>query len=341
MSNEKLWFKVKAGEQVYYSDVSENEDGVKFAVVGNGISAPTPDDRLAFIHAHKKDPKIESFHLLPETGGSISRVYHKSDLDKTKVILPGGTYIFKPSQFETPPRLLVTEHRTDTHIELAEQYIPIVDAVKEFLDNESIYRTLNIIYKRGFLLYGPPGTGKSSGIRSLITKHLPSDAVTITLDTMIDDEFLLFIKKTLANRLKVFIFEELTNVCNNPNLVEETLNFLDGENSLDNTVIFATTNYPERLEANIVDRPSRFDAIFKIDVPNAQERQMLMNFFLQREATEEEVNCCKEMTTAQIKEVCIYSLIKKCTITVYAARMKKHSQLVQKEFAENKGKMGF
>jgi hypothetical protein len=53
----------------------------------------------------------------------------------------------------------------------------------------------------------------------------------------------------------------------------EYLSLLDGEAQVDNVVYVATTNYPERLDARIVDRPSRFDTIRYIGMPSAGARR--------------------------------------------------------------------
>ena len=51
------------------------------------------------------------------------------------------------------------------------------------------------------------------------------------------------------------------------------LAMLDGEHQTDNVVYIATTNYPERLDARFINRPSRFDEIIKIGMPRAAARQ--------------------------------------------------------------------
>lgn len=50
------------------------------------------------------------------------------------------------------------------------------------------------------------------------------------------------------------------------------LALLDGENQIANVVHVATTNYVEELGARIVNRPSRFDEVKKIGMPNPQAR---------------------------------------------------------------------
>jgi SpoVK/Ycf46/Vps4 family AAA+-type ATPase len=53
----------------------------------------------------------------------------------------------------------------------------------------------------------------------------------------------------------------------------EYLAMLDGESQIDNVVFVATTNYPERLDKRFVDRPSRFDTIKYIGMPNDEARR--------------------------------------------------------------------
>ena len=54
----------------------------------------------------------------------------------------------------------------------------------------------------------------------------------------------------------------------------EVLNILDGVNEVYKVVFLATTNYPDRLGGRIVNRPSRFDKRFKIDMPNKASRKL-------------------------------------------------------------------
>ena len=60
----------------------------------------------------------------------------------------------------------------------------------------------------------------------------------------------------------------------------EVLNILDGVNQIDKAVFLATTNYPERLGARIINRPSRFDKRFRIGHPNAESRRMYFDFII-------------------------------------------------------------
>ena len=55
----------------------------------------------------------------------------------------------------------------------------------------------------------------------------------------------------------------------------EYLSLLDGENQIGNVVYVATTNYPEKLDKRFTDRPSRFDVVQKISMPNEDGKKIL------------------------------------------------------------------
>jgi SpoVK/Ycf46/Vps4 family AAA+-type ATPase len=60
----------------------------------------------------------------------------------------------------------------------------------------------------------------------------------------------------------------------------EILNILDGVNEVKKIVFLATTNYPEKLGARIVNRPSRFDKRFRIGYPSKESRKMYFEFLI-------------------------------------------------------------
>ena len=60
------------------------------------------------------------------------------------------------------------------------------------------------------------------------------------------------------------------------------LNFLDGAGSCDGVVTIATTNYPEKLQERITNRPSRFDRRYEVIKPNAETRKFYIENKLQK-----------------------------------------------------------
>jgi hypothetical protein len=53
---------------------------------------------------------------------------------------------------------------------------------------------------------------------------------------------------------------------------KQILSLLDGEGQVNNVVYLATTNYPDRLGARIVNRPSRFDERIYVGMPSTAAR---------------------------------------------------------------------
>ena len=172
-----------------------------------------------------------------------------SGLYKVASDLYGGTYI---TPIDKPKQLKLFE----------------IGAVKEvlkefndFKDGEDLSEVFGGVNKRGVLLYGPPGTGKTTAINMIINSLDHEDAIVLYVDAVISDSCLKALKRD--ERLKVLIFEELTQTLASQN-IGKFLRFLDGEDSLHNSFVIATTNYPESIPGNLVDRPGRFDRLIKV-----------------------------------------------------------------------------
>jgi SpoVK/Ycf46/Vps4 family AAA+-type ATPase len=192
-------------------------------------------------------------------------------------------------------------------------------------------------------LYGPPGNGKTSLIREVIRAQISApvsnDAVIIFMDRIPPRRFIRTIQATLSNRLKVVIFEELAAALKNSEL-DHALAFLDGETSLDRCLILATTNYPERLPGNIVDRPSRFDKLYRISDPDEQCRELLLENYLGRKIEPSEIQTTKGLSTAGIREACLLVRLKNIPFTDASLLLQRHRDFVKKEFGAIK-EIGF
>jgi len=70
---------------------------------------------------------------------------------------------------------------------------------------KDVYTSLDIPYKRGYLLYGPPGTGKTSSVRS-VASHSKKSIYKITFREkgLGDDEYIALLSKTEEDSIVLF-----------------------------------------------------------------------------------------------------------------------------------------
>lgn len=80
----------------------------------------------------------------------------------------------------------------------------------------------------------------------------------------------------------VILMEDIDSILSMYN-ESEVLNILDGVNQIEKVVFLATTNYPEKLGARIINRPSRFDKRFRIGNPNAESRKLYLEYIIGKE----------------------------------------------------------
>ena len=79
----------------------------------------------------------------------------------------------------------------------------------------------------------------------------------------------------------VLVLEDLDSLVKNDNR-SFFLNQLDGFERNHGLIVLATTNYPDRIDQGIVDRPSRFDRKYHFNLPSASERHTFLASWQQR-----------------------------------------------------------
>lgn len=291
-------------------------------------------DKICQQDAYRKI--LESRGGVSFAGGAMGLVMtaDKVTSDAPQENPPPGYFRYLEGTWKTPERLMLAQQRNDEKpVVMSEGVFESVrEDIQNFVDAKPIYEDAGAHYRMGILAYGPPGNGKSTLIRQILNDHPAlKTAVKITCPKLPEQQFLEQLSALEA--IKVFIFEELYMAVKEPKEMARMLNFLDGEDSVRGAIILATTNYPEKLPGNIIDRPSRFDKLYRFGLPNGKERKALMSKILGRTATSEEVNATTGFSAAYVREAALQARVKRLPVSEVVKALRKRMEEIKKDFS--------
>jgi hypothetical protein len=153
---------------------------------------------------------------------------------------------------------------------IADQVICEFDS---FWDKKDEYLSRGESHKRGFLLWGPPGGGKTCTVAFIMKDFIKAGNIVFEFNSYLMDT-LNYFRKIEPKRKIMVIIEDVDNLMRNSDLEHALLQFLDGSVQHKNTIVIATTNYPEQLPDRVINRPSRFDRVSYIGTPSARDREI-------------------------------------------------------------------
>ena len=258
--------------------------------------------------------------------------YHKKDTTKDSE-LPSGIYRFFYAH--AGPQLETMKSRySESTVEVETD---LIKEIRSFLKNKKEYKKIGALYKRGYLLYGPPGTGKTTLISQIIHKTLPKESIVVYASDVPSSSYIKAFEED--KRLKVFIFEEMTQI--EDVRTDHFLNFIDGNQTVSNAIYIGTTNYPELLPANIIERPGRFDVVRRIDDMPMKVYKSLVDLYC-KEAwviLEKEKD---KLSVAQLMELGIKMKLNGITAMESYKMLMDMKEAARREFSkERAGSMGF
>ena len=186
------------------------------------------------------------------------------------------------------------------------------------LAQRELFRQNGIPQRRGILLYGPPGTGKT-----MVGKVLAGLGVaSLIWATAADFSSVEAVRRVfkLARQLKptILFLEDLDlyageRASGGSVTLGELLSQMDGLEENDGLIVVATTNDLEVIEPAMRDRPSRFDVVLEVGLPEADaRRQILTRAFARQKPTSELIERAVVETAglsgAQLQEVAIVAI---------------------------------
>lgn len=219
----------------------------------------------------------------------VNKVYDKYCEEESK---KNGKYIslFEIRDKEWVHTLDIKARSLDTIV--GDTCRSIVKDITNFEENfVDIYKSLDIPYKRGYLLYGPPGTGKTSIIKAVAgCTNRSIFKVTFNEKGLGDEEY-----QTLFNRITRKCIILLDDI--DPALLQEggfiekknkeetsrvsyntLLDCLDGINGGLGKLTFISTNHADKIGAAL-KRPGRIDMISQMGYATDSEIQEYFKYF--------------------------------------------------------------
>jgi len=281
------------------------EFGSPFEVVNSAES--TPHSRAAFLRKDFKAifPEFKAGDLVSTSNDiSMCDMFIHMKLHTNQQCLPNGVYVVDTG---SDGMVVRPYHGTiDEYIALPHSVEKLPADMALFFNKRNVYESLGMRHRRGALVYGPPGNGKTFRIMKCASEFVKHhDCLVFTLSNSIRTvDFLQYLTPVIEGRNNIIIIEEVTELAHND--VQATLRFLDGDTSWNNSYIIATTNYPEKLPANLIDRPGRFDILLEVNDPDDASRETYIRHFL-GEVDPEMLTETKGYSIAYIREMIIRS----------------------------------
>jgi len=248
----------------------------------------------------KNDEYAPAYVTVPKVPAGVYEIGWNSNM---------GTHTLKKQPFKTDELYHLPSY----------EITDILLDIDNFWNRADNYKKYNYIHKRGILMYGEPGCGKSGIIQLISQQLIEKDGIVLNVKDEEDvDKFTSFIatfRKVEPNRPLVVLLEDIDSLAGeNRYQTARLLNILDGVKQIEGVVYIATTNYPEKLQERITNRPSRFDRRYKVELPNEEIRRSYIQLKLNEDDLknidiEEWIKKTEGMSLSHLKEVVISVIV--------------------------------
>jgi SpoVK/Ycf46/Vps4 family AAA+-type ATPase len=150
----------------------------------------------------------------------------------------------------------------------------ILNEIQNFWNSADKFKQYGFLQRRGYMFYGPPGSGKTAITEQIVSATITNGGVAFMCRNDPEDfaAGLSWFRRYEPDRPIVCLFEDIDSIIDRYG-ESDLLSCLDGENQVDHVLNIATTNYPEKLNKRIINRPRRFDRVIKIGFPDAKIRE--------------------------------------------------------------------
>lgn len=220
----------------------------------------------------------------------------------------------------------------------------VIAEIERFWTLKERFILLGYNHKRGFLLWGPQGSGKTSTVNVVMKQTVEDGGIVFVMGSMQPDIMAMMLarfRQAEPDRHAVVVIEDIDTLIQRYG-ESEVLAILDGEKSISNVVYIATTNYPERLEPRVVNRPSRFDQVVKIGMPTPEARYTYLKsrkLTLTEKELDKWVEQTEDLSIAHIKELIISVMLYDKTLEESVLRLRTMARTPKSDSSDRK--LGF
>ena len=173
---------------------------------------------------------------------------------------------------------LGNNRKLDSVVLKAGQKEAIQGDLQRFFGSRERYESLGIPWRRGYLLYGPPGTGKTSLVTALASELSLNVCVLSLASPNVTDEKIGNLLSTVPRR-SVILIEDVDAFFQQRSKADAAvkvsysgfINALDGVAAHEGSVVFLTTNHPERIDEAAI-RSGRVD--FRLELTRCDRDQL-------------------------------------------------------------------
>ena len=219
--------------------------------------------------------------------------------------------------------------------------------INKFLSSKQYYEENDISYRRSLLFFGPAGTSKSFYVSNKCHRLVQKiNAVCIRLEThsqieIFAEDGMREVANGIPDRMKIVVFEELSEVTRHDQIKQYIVNILESRQLRENVLFLATTNDPEKLPDNFVDRPGRLDflhGVYARDndpsyVPKFYEHLIGEEYPIDDKEWTKKIGT--ELTPAYIKGLFVTAKERNESLKKTYERIKERRQLVDNNFRRN------
>jgi len=290
---------VRSNTSTYQSLHDELQQGGKPATVfspGEGFHLFVMDGRLMWM---KREVQVAnsiiekvSLSTLGRDKGPLERLVaaameHRIARELNRIAI----YVPSPYSNEWMRARLGNNRKLDSVVLKSGQKEAIVADLKRFFASFERYEDLGIPWRRGYLLYGPPGTGKTSLVTALASELSLNVCVLSLASPNVTDEKIGNLLATVPQR-SIILIEDVDAFFQQRAKADAQvkvsysgfINALDGVAAHEGSVVFLTTNHPERIDEAAI-RSGRVD--FRMELARCdadQLERMFLKFFDDRDA---------------------------------------------------------